>query len=272
MLAAGQRPSAARPTPRSRSRPRSAAPAAPPRIRSSAWSSPARTHRAARSPTTRPTRSRWRSATPTARRWRPRWRGRRMIALVPGEVAVRRGDHVVVSCGGVGYRLAVSAETLRHVPACRRARSLLTPTSIVRDDALPLYGFATEEERDLFLLLLGVQGSGRRWRWPCSRAARRASCVGAVAAAATPRAARPSPGSASARPSGSSSSCARRSAPRPPPTTRSSSRARDDPRALPATAWSGSASRPQEADALLAGAAGDTPEALIAHALKAARR
>ena len=39
-----------------------------------------------------------------------------MIALVSGEVAVRRGDHVVVSCGGVGYRLAVSAETLRHVP------------------------------------------------------------------------------------------------------------------------------------------------------------
>jgi Holliday junction DNA helicase RuvA len=34
-----------------------------------------------------------------------------MIALVQGEVAVRRGDHVVVSCAGVGYRLAVSAET-----------------------------------------------------------------------------------------------------------------------------------------------------------------
>ena len=28
-----------------------------------------------------------------------------MIALLTGEVAVRRGDHVVVSCGGVGYRL-----------------------------------------------------------------------------------------------------------------------------------------------------------------------
>ena len=35
-----------------------------------------------------------------------------MIALLSGEVAVRRPDHVVVSCGGVGYRLAVSAETL----------------------------------------------------------------------------------------------------------------------------------------------------------------
>ena len=51
-----------------------------------------------------------------------------MIALVAGEVAVRRADHVVVSCGGVGYRLAVSAETLRHVPARRRARRRCTRT------------------------------------------------------------------------------------------------------------------------------------------------
>ena len=35
-----------------------------------------------------------------------------MIGLVRGEVAVRRADHVVVLCGGVGYRLAVSAQTL----------------------------------------------------------------------------------------------------------------------------------------------------------------
>ena len=39
-----------------------------------------------------------------------------MIALVRGEVAIRRPDHVVVDCSGVGYRLAVSAQTLKHVP------------------------------------------------------------------------------------------------------------------------------------------------------------
>jgi Holliday junction DNA helicase RuvA len=82
-----------------------------------------------------------------------------MIALVHGEVAVRRGDHVVVSCGGVGYRLAVSAETLRHVPRVGESTTLFSHL-IVRDDALLLYGFATEEERDLFLLLLGVQSVG----------------------------------------------------------------------------------------------------------------
>jgi holliday junction DNA helicase RuvA len=83
-----------------------------------------------------------------------------MIALVGGEVAVRRPDHVVVeTAGGVGYRLAVSAETLRHVPAVGRPVSLHAHL-VVRDDALALYGFATEEERDLFLLLLGVQSVG----------------------------------------------------------------------------------------------------------------
>ena len=83
-----------------------------------------------------------------------------MIALVAGDVAVRRADHVVVeTASGVGYRLAVSGETLRHVPAAGGQVSLHAHL-IVRDDALNLYGFATEEERDLFLLLIGVQGVG----------------------------------------------------------------------------------------------------------------
>jgi Holliday junction DNA helicase RuvA len=83
-----------------------------------------------------------------------------MIALVAGDVAVRRADHVVIeTASGVGYRLAVSAETLRHVPAVGSPVSLHTHL-IVRDDALALYGFATEEERDLFLLLIGVQSVG----------------------------------------------------------------------------------------------------------------
>ena len=82
-----------------------------------------------------------------------------MIALVRGEVAVRRSDHVVVLTGGVGYRLAVSAETLRHVPAAGRPVTLHCHL-VVRDDALALYGFATEEERDLFLALIGVQSVG----------------------------------------------------------------------------------------------------------------
>ena len=82
-----------------------------------------------------------------------------MIALISGEVAVRRADHVVVSCGGVGYRLAVSAETLRHVPRVGQPVTLYSHL-IVRDDALQLYGFSSEAERDLFLMLIGVQSVG----------------------------------------------------------------------------------------------------------------
>ncbi len=82
-----------------------------------------------------------------------------MIALVRGEVAVRRPGHVVVDVHGVGYRLAVSAETLRQVPAIGREAVLHTHL-VVRDDALALYGFASEEERDLFLALIGVQSVG----------------------------------------------------------------------------------------------------------------
>lgn len=83
-----------------------------------------------------------------------------MIASIAGEVAIRRNGHVVVeTAGGVGYRLAVSAETLRNVPAVGGSVSLLTHLS-VREDALSLYGFATEQELALFELLVAVQGVG----------------------------------------------------------------------------------------------------------------
>jgi holliday junction DNA helicase RuvA len=82
-----------------------------------------------------------------------------MIGLLRGEVAVRRPDHVVLLCGGVGYRAAVSAQTLAHVPAAGE-QTLLHTHLIVRDDALTLYGFHTESERDLFLMLLSVQAVG----------------------------------------------------------------------------------------------------------------
>jgi Holliday junction DNA helicase RuvA len=82
-----------------------------------------------------------------------------MIASVSGEVLVRRPDYVVVEASGVGYRLAVSAETLKSVPA-RGKNTVLHTHLVARDDALNLYGFASEGERDLFLLLISVGGVG----------------------------------------------------------------------------------------------------------------
>ena len=82
-----------------------------------------------------------------------------MIASVRGEVLVRRPDHVVVESGGVGYRLTVSAETLKAVPA-RGKEATLHAHLVARDDSMLLYGFASEEERDLFLHLISVSGVG----------------------------------------------------------------------------------------------------------------
>jgi Holliday junction DNA helicase RuvA len=82
-----------------------------------------------------------------------------MIASVRGEVLVRRPDHVVVESAGVGYRLTVSAETLKAVPA-RGQEATLHAHLVARDDSMQLYGFASEEERDLFLHLISVSGVG----------------------------------------------------------------------------------------------------------------
>lgn len=82
-----------------------------------------------------------------------------MIAAVRGEVMVRRPDHVVIDAGGVGYRLAVSSETLKSVPAMG-SEAFLHTELIAREDSLSLYGFASEEERDLFGQLTSVSGIG----------------------------------------------------------------------------------------------------------------
>jgi Holliday junction DNA helicase RuvA len=82
-----------------------------------------------------------------------------MIAAVRGEVMVRRSDHVVIDAGGVGYRLAVSSETLKAVPAAG-SDAFLHAELVAREDSLSLYGFSSEEERDLFRLLTTVSGVG----------------------------------------------------------------------------------------------------------------
>jgi Holliday junction DNA helicase RuvA len=82
-----------------------------------------------------------------------------MIAAVTGEVLSRRNDHVVIDAAGVGYRLAVSTETLRAVPAVGERVSLHAHL-IARDDSLALYGCATEDERELFLSLTTGSGVG----------------------------------------------------------------------------------------------------------------
>ena len=207
----------------------------------------------------------------TGRRWRARSpEAARMIALVTGTVAVRRADHVIVDCGGVGYRLSVSSETLRHVPAVGNRVTLHTHL-IPRDDALHAVRLRQRGgARPLPDAAGRPVGRARRSRSRCSPAARRASCWRRSRPVTAP-ASRPSRASASAPPSGSSSSCVRRSA-SACPSRRSASSRSDDPRAIAREGLIGLGYSPQEVDALLDGLDGETPEELIAEALRAARR
>lgn len=109
-----------------------------------------------------------------------------MIALVRGEVAIRRSDHVVVLCGGVGYRMAVSDETLRHVPPVGGETTLHTHL-VVRDDALLLHGFHSEQERDLFLMLISVQAVGPKVALAVLSSGPSRELLGSIAAADSAR-------------------------------------------------------------------------------------
>ena len=84
-----------------------------------------------------------------------------MIARLSGTLLEKRGDLAVVDVGGVGYLVHVSLQSAARLPAERGPVNLRTYTH-VREDALQLFGFATEEEERLFLLLIDVSGVGPR--------------------------------------------------------------------------------------------------------------
>ncbi|MFZ1995766.1 MAG: Holliday junction branch migration protein RuvA [Solirubrobacteraceae bacterium] len=192
-----------------------------------------------------------------------------MIALISGTVAVRRGDHVVVDCGGVGYRLAVSAETLKHVPAVGRDVTLHSHL-IVRDDALALYGFAAEEERDLFLMLLGVQAVGPKVALAVLSGAPPRELLRVVAAGDAARL-QAAPGVGKRTAERIIVELREKVGATLPEDSITVTRS-DDPMTLAREALLGLGYNPTEIDALLDGAPGESTEDLIAHALRSARR
>jgi holliday junction DNA helicase RuvA len=84
-----------------------------------------------------------------------------VIAHVEGTVAERRDGAVVVDVNGVGYLLHVSRSCLASLPVGGERVRLRTYTH-VREDALDLYGFASEEEEAVFRELIGVKNVGPR--------------------------------------------------------------------------------------------------------------
>lgn len=81
-----------------------------------------------------------------------------MIALLSGEIAYRSLDHLILDVAGVGYRLMIPLSTFYALPETGKVR--LHVHTHVKEDAIHLYGFLTLEEKEMFILLLGISGVG----------------------------------------------------------------------------------------------------------------
>lgn len=81
-----------------------------------------------------------------------------MIATLRGEVSQIEDNALILEVGGVGLRVFVPA-TLRTRLKAGEAAFLYTHL-VVREDSLTLYGFESQADRELFTLLLGVDGVG----------------------------------------------------------------------------------------------------------------
>ena len=81
-----------------------------------------------------------------------------MIHHLHGRLVEKHPTYVVIECGGVGYYVAISLTTFDQIGDEELVK--IHTHMVVREDAQLLFGFATEAERELFLLLLGVNGVG----------------------------------------------------------------------------------------------------------------
>ncbi len=82
-----------------------------------------------------------------------------MITLLRGTLLAKAPTEAVVDVGGIGYGVQIPLSTFEALGETKTAVTLHTHLH-VREDALVLYGFATEEERDTFRLLISVNGIG----------------------------------------------------------------------------------------------------------------
>lgn len=82
-----------------------------------------------------------------------------MIAFLTGRLLFKSPEHIVVDVQGVGYQVALPLSSYYELPA-PEAEIRLHIYTHVREDALHLFGFLTEAEKKLFMLLLEVSGIG----------------------------------------------------------------------------------------------------------------
>jgi Holliday junction DNA helicase RuvA len=82
-----------------------------------------------------------------------------MIASLNGTILNKKPDSIIIDVGGVGYHVSVPLRNLGDIPDKGEEIFVHTYTH-VREDALQLFGFLTEEERRVFSTLLGITGVG----------------------------------------------------------------------------------------------------------------
>jgi Holliday junction DNA helicase RuvA len=82
-----------------------------------------------------------------------------MISWLEGTLREKRPDSVVVDVHGVGYELLISLSTFGELPDVGKTVAIYAKT-VVREDALLLYGFASAREREIFELLLKANRVG----------------------------------------------------------------------------------------------------------------
>ncbi len=82
-----------------------------------------------------------------------------MYAFIEGQVVEKTNNTIVLLAGGVGYLLNCSMSTATAAPKTGEVMRCHTWLS-VREDAMELFGFASKEEKNLFLALIGVTGVG----------------------------------------------------------------------------------------------------------------
>lgn len=82
-----------------------------------------------------------------------------MIALLSGKIAYKGISHIVVDTHGVGYRVFIPLATFYELPEAGDSVTLHIHT-VVKEDAINLFGFYTQQERELFQLMISVSGIG----------------------------------------------------------------------------------------------------------------
>jgi len=84
-----------------------------------------------------------------------------MITFLKGTLEDALPTKVVVEVNGVGYELLIPLSSFEKLPGLGKAVMLKTQL-VVREDSQTLYGFATEDERDMFKMIQSVSGIGPR--------------------------------------------------------------------------------------------------------------